>query len=563
MRRRAGELCRSTTTECRFGPLLRVPAAHSVTSRPARSSRIGHPDISREGLAMDLASLIRTGGKRHAERPAIVCDGTIQTYEQVYRRSCQLDNALAELGVGQGERIATLTDNSPEALELILGIALGGYVRASLYTHNSAETNLYLLNSIGASVLIVQRRHYDAIGPHLEAASTVRHVLVLDGAAPSGVLDYEELLAAASSEDRGIEMPPDAPQTIRFSAGTTGKPKGILHSVRAWTGMGTETASILPVLGPADSYLAGGPLSHATIMPVPGVLAAGGSVVVLRAFEPGEFLAAVERHRCTLTFGVPTMVQLAARHPAARTTDLSSLRAIVYGGSPMTETALNEARSVFGDIMLQLYGQSEGAPVSCLRPEDHTARGGRYLRSAGKPTANTRITIVDENGVALPQGEIGEIAFDTPGGFTEIWGNPDATRARKLPDGSVLSRDMGYLDEDGYLFITDRKEDMIISGGFNVWPAEVENALVAHPAVREASVVGIPHDKWGETPMALVVLADGASASEEELIAWTREKVGPVKRVTSVRFGTELPKSPVGKVLRRMVRDQYGPGATQ
>lgn len=512
---------------------------------------------------MDLASIIRTGAKLHAQRQAIVCDGTIQNYAQVYRRSCQLDNALAGLGVAQGERVATLTDNSPEALELILGIALGGYVRASLYTHNSVATNLYLLNAIGASVLIVQRQHYDEIAEHLDAARTVRHVLVLDGTVPSGALDYEDLLAAASPEDRGIEMPPDAPQTIRFSAGTTGKPKGIMHSVRAWTGMGTETATILPQLSPADTYLAGGPLSHATIMPVPAVLAAGGSIVVLRAFEPGAFLDAVERHRCTLTFGVPTMVQLATQHPAARATDLSSLRAIVYGGSPITETALHEARAVFGDIMLQLYGQSEGAPVSYLRPEEHTAQGGRCLRSAGRPTENTRITIVDENGVALPKGEIGEIAFDTPSGFTEMWGDQDATRARKLPDGSVLSRDMGYLDEDGFLFITDRKEDMIISGGFNVWPTEVENALVAHPAVREASVVGVPHDKWGETPVALVVLAAGAAATEDELITWTRDKLGPVKRVTSVRFGTELPKSQVGKVLRRMVRDQYLPSAAQ
>ncbi|TCP48489.1 acyl-CoA synthetase (AMP-forming)/AMP-acid ligase II [Tamaricihabitans halophyticus] len=512
---------------------------------------------------MDLVSLLRTGAERYAERPAISCDGGTQSYAMVYERCCRLDNALAGLGLQPGDRVATLTDNSPEALELILGIALGGYVRASLYTHNSIDTNLYLLDRVGASVLIVQRDHYDTIAAHLGAARTLRHVLVLDGPAPSGVLDYAELLAAASNVDRGVELPLDAPQTIRFSAGTTGKPKGIMHSVRAWTGLGSETASTLPELTTEDCYLAGGPLSHATIMPVPGVLAAGGSVVVLRAFDPAEFLAAIERHKCTLTFGVPTMVQLVARHPAARQTDLSSLRAIIYGGSPMTETALHEARAVFGDIMIQLYGQSEGAPVTYLPPEDHTAQGGRLLRSAGKPTINSRITIVDEQGAKLSQGEVGEIAFQSPSAFTEIWGDPAATRARKLPDGSVLTRDMGYLDEQGYLFLTDRKEDMIISGGFNIWPAELENALVAHPAVAEASVVGIPHDKWGETPMALVVLVDGASVTEDELIAWTREKVGPVKRVTSVRFGTELPKTPVGKVLRRQVRVEYGPRVTQ
>lgn len=512
---------------------------------------------------MDIASSIRRGAERHGERPALVCADTVHSYAEVYRRSCRLSNALAGLGIEPGARVATLADNSPESLELIVGLALGGYVRASLYTHNSAETNRYLLDTIGAAVLIVQHRYYDAIAPQLGSAGTVRYVLVFDGPAPADALDYAELLAATTPDDPGVVVAPEAAQTIRFSAGTTGKPKCITHSVRAWTGMGSETSTILPELTWRDSYLAAGPLSHATIMPVFAVLAAGGSVVVLRAFDPGEFLAAVERHRCTLAFGVPTMVDLVARHPDTASTDLSSLRAFVYGGSPMTETALAAAREVFGEIMLQMYGQSEGAPVSVLTPEEHTAQGGRLARSAGRATANTRITIVDEAGNELPAGEIGEIAAATPGAFTEIWGDPEATRARKLPDGSVLTRDMGYLDEDGYLFLTDRKEDLIISGGFNIWPAELENALVAHPAVCEASVVGIPDAKWGETPMALVVLAEGASVSEEELVAWTRDRLGPVKRVTRVRFGAELPKTPVGKVLRRVVRDQYGPGITQ
>lgn len=511
---------------------------------------------------MDLASLIRTGARRHGDHPAIVCDGVAQSYAQVYERSCRLDNALAGLGVEAGERVATLADNSPEALELILGVALGGYVRSSLYTHNSAEVNTYLLDAIEASVLLVQRRHYEAIAPRLGAVPSVRHVIVFDGPTPDGALDYERLLGAAAPGDRGIEMSWDAPQTLRFSAGTTGRPKGIVHSVRGWTAVGTETGLAMPELDTDDRYLASGPLSHATIMPLFPVLAAGGAVVVLRAFEPAAFLDAVEKHRCTVVFGVPTMVQLAAYHPAAAGTDLSSLRFIIYGGSPMTETALNEARRVFGDILVQLYGQSEAAPLTFLSSHDHLAHEGRWLRSAGKPTPNTRITIVDDAGNPVPPGEIGEIAAHTPTAFTEIWGDAEATKQRLLPDGSVLTRDMGYVDEHGYLFLTDRKEDLIISGGFNLWPAELENALVAHPAVREASVVGIPHDKWGETPMALVVLAEEATATADELIDWTRNKLGAIKRVTSVRFADELPKTPVGKVLRRTVREQYGPSAT-
>ncbi|GAA1380329.1 long-chain fatty acid--CoA ligase [Pseudonocardia kongjuensis] len=512
---------------------------------------------------MDLATLIRTGARDHPDRPAVICDDMTLDYTGLYERSCRLGNALAGLGVRPGERVATLTDNSPESLELILGVALGGYVRASLYTHNTPATNVALLDTIGATVLIAQRTHHDLIAPHLAGAGALRHVIVLDGPAPAGAHGYDDLLAAASPVDRGVAPDPDAPQTIRFSAGTTGTPKGIVHSCRAWTGVGTETTAALIPLRNDDIYLAAGPLAHATIMPVFGVLAAGGAVAVLRAFEPGAFLAAIERHRCTLTFGVPTMVQLAAGHPAAGRTDLRSLRQFVYGGSPMTATALDRAREVFGDILLQLYGQSEVAPVSVLSPADHLAEGGRWLRSAGRATPNTRITIVDEGGRSVPAGTVGEVAAHNPSVFDGIWDDPEATRARMLPDGSVLTRDMGYLDEHGFLFLTDRKEDMIISGGFNVWPTEIENALAEHPAVRDASVVGVPHDKWGETPLALVVPEPGAEVTEDELIAWTRERLGPVKRVTSVRFDTELPKSAVGKVLRREVRARYAPQSAQ
>ncbi|BBG02381.1 MULTISPECIES: AMP-binding protein [Pseudonocardia] len=508
---------------------------------------------------MDLSTLIRSGAREHPEHIALRCDAVTLTYRDLHERSCRLDNALADLGVRAGDRVATLTDNSPESLELILGIALGGYVRASLYTHNTASTNVGLLNAIGATVLIAQRSQHDLIAPHLGAVAGLRHVIVLDGPAPDGVHAYDELLAAAAPGDRGVEPDPDAPQTIRFSAGTTGTPKGIVHSCRAWTGLGTETAAALMELGPDDTYLAAGPLAHATIMPVFGVLAAGGSVVVLRAFEPGAFLAAIERHRCTVTFGVPTMVQVAAAHPAAADTDVSSLRQFVYGGSPMTGKALTRAREVFGEVMLQLYGQSEVAPVTVLSPADHLAEGGRWLRSAGRATPNTRITIVDDQGDPVPTGAVGEVAAHNPTVFDGIWADPEATRARLLADGSVLTRDMGYLDEHGFLFLTDRKEDMIISGGFNIWPTEIENALAEHPAVREASVVGIPHDKWGETPLALVVSQPGTEVTEDELIAWTRERLGPVKRVTTVRFGTELPKTPVGKVLRREVRALHAP----
>lgn len=508
---------------------------------------------------MDLATLIRKGSRDFAGRPAVLCDGTVLSYAGLHRRACRLDNALHSLGVGPGECVATLADNSPETVEQIFGVALGGRVRCSLFTHNSPEVNATLLNDVGVSALLVQRRHYDALAPYLGSVSKLRHVIVFDGEVPEGVRDYEELLSAASTTDRGARTEAEEPQIIRFSAGTTGRPKPIVHSVRAWTAVGTEMQAALPEMSFEDRYLIAGPLTHSSIMTMPAVLAAGGSLMLLRAFDAAVFLRAIEEEGCTVTFGVPTMVQLAAQHPSAAEFDLSSLRLFVYGGSPMTETASRQARHVFGDVLHQIYGQSEGAPLTHLPDQDHRAQDGKWLRSAGKPTPNTVLTVVDSDGTPVPPGQVGEIAARTPTAFDWIWANPQETKERKLSDGSILTKDMGYVDEHGYLFLTDRKEDMIISGGLNVWPAEIENALAAHPAVREVGVVGIPHDKWGETPMALVVPVEGAEVTEGELIQWTKDRLGSVKRVTHVRFGEELPKTGVGKVARRQVRDLYAP----
>jgi acyl-CoA synthetase (AMP-forming)/AMP-acid ligase II len=278
------------------------------------------------------------------------------------------------------------------------------------------------------------------------------------------------------------------------------------------------------------------------------------------AFDPARFIDIVQQERCTITLLVPTMIQMIMALPQALTADLSSLRAVFYGAAPISERTLADGRAVWGDIMYQMYGQSEAVPLTVLTPQDHA--GGR-LRSAGRPTPNTVIRIVDPHGDDLPPGRVGEIAARTPTAMAAIWRDEKATRERLLADGSVLTRDVGYLDDDGFLHLADRKEDMIISGGFNIWPAELENALASHPAVAEVAVVGVPHDKWGETPKAVVVLRTGHHADEQELIDWSRHKVGAVKRVTSVEFTDALPKSAVGKVLRREVKRRFWDQAAQ
>jgi acyl-CoA synthetase (AMP-forming)/AMP-acid ligase II len=510
---------------------------------------------------MDITDFIRDVARERGDRPAVVCDGETLTYAELHERSCRLANALAELGLEPGERVATLGDNSPETLEQMSGVALGAYVRSSLYTHNSADTNLYLLDLIEASALLVQRKHYDAIASRLAEVASLRHVLVFDGDAPTEETDYERALERAPSTLPEVALKPEDPYIIRFSAGTTGKPKGILHTLVGWVAISAETALAMPPQQESDRYLAAGPLAHAAALPVSPTLAAGGTVVVMRAFDPQRFLELVEQEHCTTTMLVPTMIQMVVGHPAADGTDLSSLRWILYGAAPISEQTLERALALWGPIMQQMYGQSEGVPLTVLPAGDHVLDGSedarRRLRSAGRPTQNCTLRILDPDGNTLPVGELGEIAALTPTAMAGIWRDEQATSERILPDGALLTRDMGYLDEDGYLFLADRKEDMIISGGFNIWPAELENALASHPAVAEVAVVGVPHEKWGETPKAVVVLREGHHATEQELIDWTREKLGAIKRVTSVEFADELPKTPLGKVLRRVVRDSY------
>lgn len=506
---------------------------------------------------MDMATLVRQGAERFHASPIVICDRQIQTYGECYERASRLARALADLGLRPGDRVATLTDNSPQALELVFGIALGGFVRASLYTHNTAEINAHLMTVIGASALIVQHQHLAEIAPYADQVAGLRHLVVCDGPAAGAALDYEDVLAAAAAEDPHVEVAQDRPQTIRFSAGTTGRPKPIVHDVAGWTAVGAETASVLPTFTPDDRYLVAGPLSHASFMSVPAILSVGGSLALMRRFDPETFLAQVAELRGTFTFGVPTMIHAVATHPSVSTFDLSSIRCVAYGGSPITAQTMHHAREVFGDVLVQIYGQSEGAPLTFLSPADHVAQNGKWLGSAGRPAPHAQVRIVDDDGSELPQGQVGEVAALTPTAFAGVWDDDEATKARFLPDGAVLTRDVGYLDDDGYLFVTGRKGDMIISGGHNIWPIELEKVLVEHPAVAEAAVVGIPHDRWGETPLGLIVVRDGAAVTADELVAWTRAKLGPIKKLGAVVFGAELPLSPMGKLLRHKVRDQY------
>lgn len=505
----------------------------------------------------DFGELLRTSARHHRDRIAMTCQGVDQTYGELFERSCRLSQALAGLGLEPADRVALLGPNSRWTVEQATGVALGGFVRAALYAHQTAEVNAYLTDLVDAKVLIVAASLADALLERRHEMTSLTHVVVYDGPAAEGALAYEDLLAAASAEDPMVRTAPNDLHVIRFSAGTTGRPKGIAHTVEGWMRSNDEYRWVTPQLDERDVYLAVGQLTHAASVFLWPMLQVGARVVVVPAFTPALALELIETERATFTLVVPTMIQAMVAHPHATGRDLSSLRCVNYAASPISEATLLRAVELFGDdVMYQMYAQSEAWPITMLLPHEHRDRP----RSVGRATPNNVLTVVDDEGNPVPAGGIGEIAVRGPGRMLEVWKEPEATAARTLPDGSLRTRDMGRLDEAGYLFLADRKDDLIISGGFNIWPAELENAIAAHPAVAEVCVVGVPHDKWGETPIAVVVPAPGAVIDEAQIIAFCREKVGAVNKVTAVEVVDELPKSGVGKVLRRVVREQYWAG---
>jgi acyl-CoA synthetase (AMP-forming)/AMP-acid ligase II len=485
------------------------------------------------------------------------CDGVEATYGELFERSCRLAQALAGLGVEPGDRVALLGPNSRWTVEQATGLALGGFVRAALYAHQTAEVNAYLTELVDAKVLIVAAGAAEALLDRRHEMPSLAHVVVYDGAAPEGALDYEDLLAAASAADPLVRTAPTDLHVIRFSAGTTGRPKGIAHTVEGWMRSNDEYRWVTPQLDERDVYLALGQLTHAASVFLWPMLQVGARVVVVPAFSPALALELIETERATFTLVVPTMIQAMVAHPDAAKRELSSLRCVNYAASPISEATLLRAVDLFGDdVMYQMYAQSEAWPITMLLPHEHRERP----RSVGRATPNNVLTIVDDDGNPVPAGEIGEIAVRGAARMLEVWKEPETTAARTLPDGSLRTRDMGRLDAQGYLFLADRKDDLIISGGFNIWPAELENAIAAHPAVAEVCVVGVPHEKWGETPIAVIVPVPDAVIDEAEIIAFCRERVGAVHKVTAVEVVNQLPKSGVGKVLRRVVREQYWAG---
>lgn len=421
----------------------------------------------------------------------------------------------------------------------------------------------FIIDHSEAKVVILSPEFNEAIIGIRKRISSVRHLITLS-AAQGEILDYEKFLSVETDQFRDADVQPDDLAWLFYTSGTTGMPKGAMLTHRNLMAMTMNFyADICPGFGPDDVVLHAAPLSHGSgIYALPNIGKAATNVILgSKSFDPELIFKTIQEYRVTNMFAAPTMIKLMVESPAVDRYDHSSLRALNYGGAPMLVEDLKQVMARLGPCLVQLFGQAESPmTITYLPHRDHLLDGSpdqmKRLSSAGFPRTDVEVKIFDGDDKELSPGETGEIVTRSDLVMKGYWRNPEAT-AETMKNGWLHTGDMGYMDERGYLFIMDRSKDMIISGGENIYPREIEEVLIRHEAVREVAVIGIPDPKWGEAIKAVVALLPGRSATEEDLISFCKNNIASYKKPKSVDFVDELPKNNYGKVLKRDLRAKY------
>ncbi len=503
---------------------------------------------------MRLSDYLDKGASLGPDAPCLTTDGETRSYAEVQELSRRIAAALAGQGIEPGDTVAILSANDPVAFTTVFGISRLGAVWCPINPRNEAAENRELLDLFGCRALVFQASYAELIGQIRGDLPALTTLVCLDGQV-EGALTWAEFLGLGTPVDE--TAPPEDLAMIVGTGGTTGRPKGVMLTNTNLETMSAITLMSYPFEG-RPVYLALAPLTHAAGVLCFPVLALGGEIVVMRRPDVGAFLEHVERHAVTHTFLPPTLVYMALAHPALDTTDLSSLQCFWYGAAPMSASRLEEALTRIGPVMAQLFGQTE-APmmISTLPPRDHFRPDGSValerLSSAGRPAPLVTVSIMAEDGTLLAPGEKGEIVVRSSLVMAGYHRDPEAT-AQASAHGWHHTGDLGYLDADGYLYIVDRAKDMVITGGFNVYSTEVEQALMQHPAVQDCAVIGLPDDKWGERVTAVVQLRSDQAVAPDELAAFVKERIGSVKAPKQIEVWTDLPRSKVGKVLKTDIR---------
>ncbi len=509
---------------------------------------------------MVIGDMLTRNANKFPEKPAIISDEVNLNYRKFNERVNGLANYLITTGLKKGDRIGVLVHNSHQFMELYFAAAKAGGIFCPYNNHLKKTELKDIIDYSSPKFLFIDKDYTEMMDSLKSGLTSVEQYISLQTPGYPYMKNYEDIISDSQITEPGVVIDEDDVISIIFTAGTTGKAKGAMRTHRHL--MSDAIASAIDLRVEYDEkVLITFPMYHVacednivrhTFLPNTFYIKKEGG------FNPEEVLGYIAKERITRCQMVPTMIHSLLQVPDVTKFDLKSLRLILYAGAPMPVELLKRSLEIFPCGFAQLYGQTESGPfTTVLKPEDHILDGSekkvKRLASSGKPALNYEIRIVDENDNDVPIGEVGEMIGRSEAMMKGYWQMPEETE-KKLKNGWLHTGDLAKFDEDGYVYIVERKNDMIISGGVNIYPREIEEVLYRHQAVLEVSVIGIPDEHWGEVPKAVVVLREGASATEEEIIKFCGEHLAGYKKPKSVAFWKELPKSPQGKILKKDIR---------
>ena len=497
-----------------------------------------------------------------ADRESIAFGEQRISYAELGARTSQTARALVSLGnepgrgTDPGDRVAMLVPNCPEFLYTVYGIWNAGLAFTQLQPLGGPSSWAYCLNDAQANTLVYHAGFADAVEGMRSDLETVKHFVTIGGGDQASHPDLMHLAEKEEDSFPDFGVTTETVHMVGYSSGTTGLPKGIVWRAGSWWNALVAFMLEMPeLLGGRFMHVA--PLTHMTSLFVLPTWLHGGSNVVLPGLDPSLWFSTIEKEKITGTAIVPTILYMLMENPEISEHDLSSLETMVYGGSPMAPEKLRQGLEIFGDVFLQGYACSEGGAISVLPKRDHLPERPDRLGSAGRPMVTAEVALFDpDSGESVPKGEPGEIAVRSAHHMAGYW-DPSKDAETIRPDGFVLTGDIGRFDQDGYLTIVDRKKDIIITGGFNVFPRDVEDAIFEHPSVQEVAVIGVPDEKWGEAIKACVVLKYGQELTADEIKAFVKQKKGSVYAPKSVDFIPTIPLTPQGKPDKKVLRAPY------
>ena len=515
---------------------------------------------------MNIGTLLTKSARTYPRNLAVACGPRRWTYARFNERVNRLAHAFGRLGVGHGDHVAILMQNLPEMLESMFACFKAGAAAVPINFRLHANEYAFVIDHSESELVVISAEFNAPISQIRDRLPRVRHIVTIADA-HEGILDYETLIRAESAGFDDADVDPDDVAWVFYTSGTTAQPKGALLTHRNLLAMTMNFYSdICQGFGPDDVALHAAPLSHGSgLYALPNVGKAAANIIPETvSFDVEKILEAIEAYGVTNMFAAPTMVKRMAESPALYRYDLRSLRILNYGGGPMLAQDLRVAIEKLGPCLVQLYGQGESPmTITFLPHRDHVLNGTpqqmKRLSSVGFARTDVEIRILDREDFELAPGDIGQIVTRSDLVMKGYWRNPEATAAA-LKDGWLHTGDVGYMDEDGYVFLLDRSKDLIISGGENIYPREIEEVLIRHPSVFEVAVIGVPHPEWGEAVKAVVVKAPGRDVSGEELIDFCKGRIASFKKPGSVDFVEELPKNNYGKVVKNVIRAPYWGG---